>query len=50
MKLLVVFFYVCLMVGLGWNLPDFSPGNRAVGPWVSAFAYGLIYFPAVSFI
>lgn len=57
MKLLVVFFYVCLMVGLGYysmkkarDLQGFFLGNRSIGSWMSAFAYGTTYFSAVIFI
>ena len=29
---------------------DFFLGDRAIGPWVTAFAYGTSYFSAVLFI
>ncbi len=32
------------------SLNDFFLGNRTVGPWISAFAYGTTYFSAVLFI
>ena len=32
------------------TLGDFFLGNRTIGPWVSAFAYGTTYFSAVLFI
>lgn len=49
--------YLLLMIGVGWwglrktrTLNDFFLGNRAIGPWVSALAYGTSYFSAVLFI
>jgi SSS family solute:Na+ symporter len=52
---LVVFF--ALVTGIGiWGvrrtktLGDFFLGGRAMGPWVSAFAYGTSYFSAVMVI
>jgi len=57
MKFAVVFAYVCLIVGIGYismkktkTVNDFFLGNRTIGPWVSAFAYGTTYFSAVLFI
>lgn len=53
--LLVVFFAV--MVGIGIycrknavNVNGFVLGGRAVGPWLTAFAYGTSYFSAVVFV
>lgn len=53
--LLALFF--ALMTGIGiWGmrrtktLGDFFLGGRAMGPWVSAVAYGTTYFSAVIFI
>ncbi len=53
--LLVV--YLLVLVGMGiWGmrrtrtLGDFFLGNRTIGPWISAFAYGTTYFSAVIFI
>ncbi len=54
-------FFLCLfliaMIGIGlWgmrktsSINDFFLGNRAIGPWISAFAYGTTYFSAVLFI
>ncbi|MDR1250111.1 MAG: sodium transporter, partial [Treponema sp.] len=49
--------FLALMVGIGvWGmkktktLGDFFLGGRAMGPWVSAIAYGTSYFSAVIFI
>ena len=53
--LLVVFF--ATMVGIGIycrknavNVNGFVLGGRAVGPWLTAFAYGTSYFSAVVFV
>ena len=53
--LLVVFFSV--MVGIGIycrrkavDVNGFVLGGRAVGPWLTAFAYGTSYFSAVVFV
>ena len=53
--LVVVFFAVMLGVGVysrkhATNVNDFVLGGRAVGPWVTAFAYGTTYFSAVVFV
>lgn len=52
-----IIVYLVLMIGVGWwglkktrTLNDFFLGNRAIGPWVSALAYGTSYFSAVLFI
>ncbi len=52
---LVIFF--AIMVGVGvysrkhaTNVNDFVLGGRAVGPWLTAFAYGTSYFSAVVFV
>lgn len=57
MKWFLVAVFVVLIVGLSWvgmrkthGLTGFLLGNRAIGPWVSAFAYGTTYFSAVLFI
>lgn len=49
--------YLAAMVAMGiWGmrrtktLGDFFLGNRTIGPWISAFAYGTTYFSAVIFI
>lgn len=53
--LLVVFFSVMIIIGLYAqkrikNVHDFVLGGRAVGPWLTAFAYGTTYFSGVVFI
>jgi solute:Na+ symporter, SSS family len=56
--LYVVFgIYFALMIGIGLftaskarTMQDFFLGNRSVGPWISALAYGTSYFSAVLFI
>jgi solute:Na+ symporter, SSS family len=52
---LVIFFAVMTMVGIyarkhATNVGDFVLGGRAVGPWLTAFAYGTTYFSAVVFV
>ena len=52
---LVIFFGVMIGVGLysrkhATNVNDFVLGGRAVGPWLTAFAYGTSYFSAVVFV
>ncbi len=55
LSLLVIFFAV--MVGVGFyckkhstDVRGFVLGGRAVGPWLTAFAYGTSYFSAVIFV
>jgi len=53
--LLVVFFAVMVCVGLyarksAADVNGFVLGGRAVGPWLTAFAYGTSYFSAVVFV
>ncbi|MDR0826766.1 MAG: sodium:solute symporter [Desulfovibrio sp.] len=53
--LLAVFFAVTVGIGLYFrknntNVNDFVLGGRAVGPWLTAFAYGTSYFSAVVFV
>lgn len=57
LNLIIVFLYVVVMLAVGfWSMrrthtvSDFFLGNRALGPWLSAFAYGTTYFSAVLFI
>ncbi|NLJ96538.1 MAG: sodium:solute symporter [Clostridiales bacterium] len=52
---LVCFFLVMIVVGIlarkrATNVDDFVLGGRAVGPWLTAFAYGTSYFSAVVFV
>lgn len=53
--LLIVFFTIMVLVGLysrkhTSSVGGFVLGGRAVGPWLTAFAYGTTYFSAVVFI
>lgn len=53
--LLIVFFAVMIGVGVysrknATDVNGFLLGGRAVGPWLTAFAYGTSYFSAVVFI
>lgn len=52
---LIVFFTIMVMVGIyarkhTTSVGDFVLGGRAVGPWLTAFAYGTTYFSAVVFV
>ena len=52
---LLIFFGIMIAVGLysrkhATNVNDFVLGGRAVGPWLTAFAYGTSYFSAVIFV
>lgn len=56
-KLAVVVVYVLVMLGVGYwcmrrthTVSDFFLGDRGLGAWLSAFAYGTTYFSAVLFI
>lgn len=54
-SLLVVFFAVMIFVGIlcrkhATDVSGFVLGGRAVGPWLTAFAYGTSYFSAVIFV
>ena len=53
--MLVVFFGVMVGIGLycrrhATNVDGFVLGGRAVGPWLTAFAFGTSYFSAVIFV
>jgi len=53
--LLVLFFIITIFVGFYFkkrakSVNDFVLGGRAVGPWLTAFAYGTSYFSAVIFV
>lgn len=53
--LLILFFGSMIAVGIysrkhATNVNDFVLGGRAVGPWLTAFAYGTTYFSAVVFV
>ena len=52
---LVIFFGVMIGVGIycrkqATNVNGFVLGNRSVGPWLTAFAFGTSYFSAVIFV
>ncbi len=52
---LIVFFAVMIGVGIycrkqATNVNGFVLGNRSVGPWLTAFAFGTSYFSAVIFV
>ncbi len=52
---LICFFIIMILVGIyarrhATNVGDFVLGGRAVGPWLTAFAYGTTYFSAVIFV
>jgi len=53
--LLLLFFAITIFVGFYFkkrtaSVTDFVLGGRAVGPWLTAFAYGTSYFSAVIFV
>ena len=53
--LLVIFFAIMIYVGLQTrkrtkNVEGFVLGDRAAGPWITAFAFGTSYFSAVIFV
>jgi SSS family solute:Na+ symporter len=53
--MMCVFFAVTIAVGLicrnrGASVDGFVLGGRAIGPWLTAFAYGTSYFSAVVFV
>lgn len=53
--MLIVFFAVMIGVGIrcrkhATDVNGFVLGGRAVGPWLTAFAYGTSYFSAVIFV
>ncbi len=57
MKFLFLFLFFASMLGVGFycrrhatDVNSFVLGNRSVGPWLTAFAYGTSYFSAVIFI
>ena len=56
-KAIMLIAFFALMVGIGLycrkhatNVDGFVLGGRAVGPWLTAFAYGTSYFSAVIFV
>ena len=55
LSLLILFFAVFIFVGIKCravsnNVNGYVLGGRAVGPWLTAFAYGTSYFSAVIFV
>jgi SSS family transporter len=57
MGITIVVLYVIAMLLIGYvsirrtkTVGDFFIGNRSLGPWMSAFAYGTTYFSAVLFV
>ncbi len=57
MTIALLLVYVAIMVGIGFycrrhatDVNGFVLGGRAVGPWLTAFAYGTSYFSAVIFV
>ena len=56
-KVLLTIIFLVVMVGVGFysrkqasSVDGFVLGGRAVGPWLTAFAYGTSYFSAVVFV
>ena len=56
-KILLTLIFLAIMVGVGFysrkqagSVDGFVLGGRAVGPWLTAFAYGTSYFSAVVFV
>ena len=52
---LVIFFAIMIGVGVycrkqSTDVNGFVLGNRSVGPWLTAFAFGTSYFSAVIFV
>ena len=57
MKLVILIIYFAVLIGIGLycrkhatDVNGFVLGGRAVGPWLTAFAYGTSYFSAVVFV
>ncbi|MCI6733316.1 MAG: sodium:solute symporter [Lachnospiraceae bacterium] len=57
MKVTLLILYFAVLVGIGLycrkhatDVNGFVLGGRAVGPWLTAFAYGTSYFSAVVFV
>ena len=56
-KVILTIIFLVVMVGVGLysrkqasSVDGFVLGGRAVGPWLTAFAYGTSYFSAVVFV
>lgn len=57
LKLLMLIVFFAVMLGIGFycrkhatDVNGFVLGDRSVGPWLTAFAYGTSYFSAVIFV
>lgn len=57
LKLMMLIIFFGIMIGIGFycrkhtaDVNGFVLGGRAVGPWLTAFAYGTSYFSAVIFV
>lgn len=57
MKLFILLIYFAVLIAIGiycrknaTDVNGFVLGGRAVGPWLTAFAYGTSYFSAVVFV
>lgn len=57
LKLIMLVVFFAIMIGIGFyarkhatNVSDFVLGGRAVGPWLTAFAFGTSYFSSVVFV
>ena len=57
LKLILLVIYFAILIGIGLycrkhstDVNGFVLGGRAVGPWLTAFAYGTSYFSAVVFV
>ena len=56
-KIILTIVFLAILIGIGIysrkqaeSVDGFVLGGRAVGPWLSAFAYGTSYFSAVVFV
>lgn len=56
-KITLTIIFLAVMIGVGLytrkqasSVDGFVLGGRAVGPWLTAFAYGTSYFSAVVFV
>ena len=56
-KVLLTLIFLAVMIGVGVytrkqasSVDGFVLGGRAVGPWLTAFAFGTSYFSAVVFV
>ena len=54
LKIIILLIYVSFILGAGYfglrkvkSFSDFFLGDRAIGPWMTAFTYGTAYFSAV---